>query len=126
MWAISQDTSAFAVGQWGVEVWVVDQPGAKAVLTRASFQVLAGLGTGAPTGDVRSIAQQAVENIEAYLVNPTNLSAGAYKINNRELTRYPLSELRGMLRYWKQRLKEENIRASGRHGQIGKRINVFF
>jgi hypothetical protein len=31
-----------------------------------------------------------------------------------------------MLRYWKQRLKEENIRASGRHGQIGKRINVFF
>lgn len=124
-WLLSQDTTAFVAGQWALEVWAVDANGVKTVLTVVSFTISASVANGG-TSDKRSTAQKAVENIEAYLSNPTNLSAASYTINNRSLSRWPLAELRGLLSYWKQQLKNENIRASGRTGVIGKRIEVRF
>ena len=122
-WLLSQDTSAFAPGQWGLEIWTVDAKGVKNVLTSVSFSISASVGNGG-SNDLRSTAQIAVEALESYLSTPANMKAGSYKINNRELTRWPLSELRGLLSFWKQQLRNENVRASGRGGVMGKRIEV--
>jgi hypothetical protein len=123
-WLITQDTSAFVPGQWAAEIWAVDSFGSKSVLTTVSFTITPSIAVGG-SNDQRSQAQRAVENIEAYLANPNNFAAASYKINNRELQRYSIAELRDLLGYWKTRLREENIRASGRRGVIGRRIEVF-
>jgi len=123
LWIITQDSSAFPPGQWGVEIWVVDEDDNKTVLTTVSFEVALSLANGAPS-DLRSTAAKAVAAIECYLSDPKNITAGAYKINNRELTRYSISELKTLLRFWNQRLRSENIRSNGRQGVIGRRIEV--
>jgi hypothetical protein len=125
VFTITQDSSAFPVGQWGLEIWEVDVAGNKDVLTTVSFEVVASVANGG-SNDVRSRAAKAVESIEAYLADPTNSAAASYKIKDRELSRYSIAELRNLLGFWKTRLREENIKARGRRGLIGRRINVFF
>lgn len=48
---------------------------------------------GAATLDNRSFARIALTNVEAYLVNPNNISSAQYKIADRELSRIPIGDL---------------------------------
>lgn len=48
---------------------------------------------GAATLDNRSFARTALTNVEAYLVNPNNISSAQYKIADRELSRIPMGDL---------------------------------
>ncbi len=55
------------------------------IIVRPSF--------GAATLDTRSSARRALEAVEAYLHDPTNLAAAKYAIAGRSLDRIPLPEL---------------------------------
>lgn len=52
---------------------------------------------GAATLDTRSSARKALEAVEAYLADPSNLTAAKYQIAGRSLDRFPLTDL------WKHR-----------------------
>lgn len=48
---------------------------------------------GAATLDTRSSARKALEAVEAYLADPSNLTAAKYEIAGRSLDRFPLTDL---------------------------------
>lgn len=120
---ISVDTTAWTPGAYLVEMRSV-LAGVTKVLARHPLNIRPAL-TAYPAGaDLRSEAEKAIANIEAMLAGGATLEARKYKINNRELERYSISELMHLLGYWKRRLASERRKAAGISG-LGPRIETY-
>ena len=61
--------------------------------------------------DTRSKARIALDNIEAYLIDPNNLAASSYSIGGRSLSRWPRSELLVEREKWLAEVRDENSTA---------------
>jgi hypothetical protein len=83
-------TEAWTAGSYS---WRSQVSKAGEVFTVGSGTIAVQAAFSASTLDNRSFARIALSNIEAYLVNPANLSAAQYKIADRELSRIPIGEL---------------------------------
>lgn len=76
---------------------------------------------GAATLDDRSFARIALANIEAYLLNPANLSAAQYKIADRELQRIPRGDLLKERDKFRREVIQEDTAANIARGLPDKR-----
>jgi hypothetical protein len=76
---------------------------------------------GVATLDNRSFARIALANIEAYLVNPANLSSAQYKIADRELSRIPMGDLLAMRDKLRMEVTQEDAAAHIARGLPDKR-----
>jgi hypothetical protein len=63
---------------------------------------------GAATLDTRSSARKALEAVEAYLLDPNNLTAAEYQIAGRSLKRIPLPELQSHANWLRQQVARED------------------
>ena len=120
--SISEDTAAWQPGYYILEIRETVS-GIVSVLSRKRIIVQQSIDQIAAGSDVRSTAQKAVENIEAMLSGSASLEARRYRINNRELERYSVSELLQLLSFWRHRLSLETRKAEG-ISSLGPRIEV--
>jgi hypothetical protein len=61
--------------------------------------------------DLRSLARQSLDAINAYLANPANLQAASYSISGRTLSRYPRAELLAERSKWQAEVAREEAAA---------------
>lgn len=61
--------------------------------------------------DLRSTARKALDAINAYLADPTNLAAASYAIAGRNLSRWPRAELLAERGKWQAEVARENAAA---------------
>lgn len=119
--------ASIATGDWlpGVYAYEIREvlSGVTIVLMRSAITVGAALTTITDGTDMRSNAAKAVANIEAMLSGTASLEARRYRINNRELERYSVSELLTLLSFWRRELAKEERKAAGRN-ELGGRIEV--
>jgi hypothetical protein len=78
----------------GTYSWIRRISGADGTFTtgEGSIVVLPNLAL-AVAQDARSYAKKALDNIEAYLIDPNNIAAASYSIGGRSLSRWSRSEL---------------------------------
>ena len=105
VWELSLDSTAWAGGNYLFEVWATDSAtGAKRCLGQFPLTVTASIMTQGAGFDPRSAAKRNVDALQAYLgqigVSDQDQTVLKYRINNRELENYPISEIRSLLRYW--------------------------
>lgn len=106
VWEVSLDSTAWIGGNYLFEVWVTETvTGCNRCLGRFPLTVAASILTQGAGFDPRSQAQKNVDALQAYLgqigVADQDQTVLKYRINNRELENYPLSEIRMLLRYWR-------------------------
>lgn len=116
-WNISTSTTAWDAGVYRWQAWATEADASVAVIAEGTLDLDAPL----TVGDVRDPARKVVENIEAMIAGNASQGVRSYKINNRELERYSVSELLALLSYWKAQARRE----SGTGG-LGPRISVRF
>lgn len=120
--SIAQNTSGWAPGEY---IWQASSTldGSVDLTPTQSLTILPSLLNIANGTDVRSIAQKAVEMLEASLSSNASAEVELYKINNRELRRYSIKERLDLLSYWKRQLSKEARKAAGISG-LGPRIQT--
>jgi hypothetical protein len=119
--SIAADTAGWTAGFYKWQAWATYVDATKAIITTGNVDVDAALAV----GDVRSDARKMVEMIEAMMAGNASEGVRRYRINNRELERYSVSELMQLLSYWRERMKREERTAAGRSA-LGPRISVRF
>lgn len=89
--ATAEQTANWAPGAYS---WVAAavKDGERYTLDQGALQILPDP-TSATALDTRSSARIALENVEAYMANASNLAAASYSIAGRTLSRHSLSEL---------------------------------
>ena len=115
--SISADTSAWQAGAYAWQAWATFADSSKRIIATGTLDLADALGV----GDVRSNARKMVEMIESMMAGNASEGVRRYRINNRELERYSVTELMQLLSYWKQRVRRENGQ-----GGLGPRITVRF
>jgi hypothetical protein len=118
---ISASTVDWMAGLYVWQAWATYPDATKAIIATGNVD----LDDALAVGDVRSVARKNVEAIEAMLSNNAGEGVRRYRINNRELERYSVSELMQLLSYWRERMKREERVAAGR-SSLGPRISVRF
>lgn len=108
-WKLSEDTAGWPVGAYAWQVWT-ESAGGRCVTGSGRLQIAADLATLDAGADPRSVAEKNVEAIEAMLGGTANLSTKRYRINNRELEKYSISELMQLLEYWKSQVRAKKPR----------------
>ena len=125
-WLIRADSKNWLPGDYQFEIWADDANGNRVFIDRGAFTVTASLS--GPQIDTRSIAQRNVDALEAYLSGVgqpgADQSVAEYKIKDRELRNYTLSEIRLLLGYWRRRLIREQREAMGLRGRPGIKVFV--
>lgn len=116
-WSISTATTAWTAGVYRWQAWATEADASVAVIAEGTFDLEAPLAV----GDVRDPARKVVENIEAMIAGNASQGVRSYKINNRELERYSISELLSLLSYWKAQARRERG-----NGGLGPRISLRF
>jgi hypothetical protein len=119
--SLSASTAEWTAGLYVWQAWATYPDASKAIIGTGNVHVDAPLAV----GDVRSVARKNVEAIEAMLSKNADEGVRRYRINNRELERYSVSELMQLLSYWRERMKREERLAAGR-SSLGPRISVRF
>lgn len=115
--SIAADTAAWTAGTYAWQAWATYADASKKIIGSGTLDLADALGV----GDVRSNARKMVEMIEAMMAGNASEGVRRYRINNRELERYSVSELMQLLSYWRAQVKREN-----RNGGLGPRIAVRF
>jgi hypothetical protein len=118
---ISASTVEWTAGLYVWQAWATYPDATTAIIATGHVQLDAALAV----GDVRSNARKMVEMIEAMMAGNASEGVRRYRINNRELERYSVSELMQLLSYWRERMKREERLAAGR-SSLGPRISVRF
>lgn len=116
-WNLSEDTAGWAVGAYAWQVWT-ESPGGRCVASSGRLQIAADLATVDAGEDPRTLAEKNVEALEAMLGGTANLSTKRYRINNRELEKYSISELMQLLEYWKGQVRAKKPRREGPHLRV--------
>lgn len=119
--AISEDTAEWVPGAYAWQAWATDTDGIVAVIARGQLDIEDALGV----GDIRTPARKMVQMIEDMMAGNASAGVRRYRINNRELERYSVSELLQLLSYWKNQQKREERVEAGR-SILGPRISVRF
>jgi hypothetical protein len=119
--SLTADTATWTAGLYVWQAWATNADATKSIIATGNVDLADALAV----GDVRSVARQNVEAIESMLSKNAGEGVRRYRINNRELERYSVSELMQLLSYWRERMKREERVAAGR-SSLGPRISVRF
>ncbi len=120
-WTGEELTAEWAPGFYEWQAWASYDDGFMQVISRGNFKLEDSLGI----GDRRSTARRNIEAIQSMLEGNAGEGVRRYRINNRELERYSVSELLQLLSYWKAELKREERAEAGR-STLGPSIAVRF
>lgn len=120
-WTVSVDTSDMPAGLYALQIWATLTDGAVKIAGKMSLTLEAALSE----GDTRSQARIAYENIKAMLAGQAKEGVKRYKINNRELERYSMSELLALKSHFGAEVRNEERKKAGRDS-LGPRILVNF
>lgn len=119
------DTSAWAAGDYRLEVWGTDDTGAKKVLETGTVSVLASIQSMPSGTDLKTDAEKALAAIRAKLAGDISSGVKSYEINGRRLERYSVGELLSLEKYFADRVMREKRRARGL-STLGPRIEMRF
>lgn len=117
-WAITQETDEWAAGLYKWEAWIHTTAG-KSVGGSGRFTLTASLASAEDGADNRTLAEKNIEALETMLSGKASSGVKRYRINNRELENYSLTELTDLLTYWKGVRRRERSR-----GRLGPNIRV--
>ena len=107
------DTSEFEAGNYAIEIWAVTG-GGRVLIHRARLRLNESIASQAEAVDQRSQAERIVAAIEDYIERGASSPHRRYRINNREIERYAISELMNLLSYYKQIVASERRKRTGR------------
>lgn len=91
--AVNVSAATSATWTAGDYAWRAQVALAGDVFTVGEGRITVAPSFGAATLDTRSSARRALEAVEAYLADPSNLTAAKYMIAGRSLDRFPLPDL---------------------------------
>jgi hypothetical protein len=117
LWSLAEDTTGWPAGAYAWQLWS-ESPGGRCVLGSGRLQLAADLSALEAGADTRSTAEKNVEALEAMLGGNANLSTKRYRINNRELEKYSITELMQLLDYWKGQVRAKKPRRDGPHLRV--------
>lgn len=120
-WLHLLNTEAMPPGVYALEILATYAGGEKSVVWRETVKLNRAPGQ----GDVRSEARIALDNIRAVLAKQASEGVQRYRINNRELWRYSIAELKDLEAFWAQKVRDEDRKNSGKTG-LGPKILVQF
>ena len=104
-WSFTFQTEGWPSGLYWMEVNAEDALGTKWNVTRERVEIKPSLSQ--LPEDSTTQAERMVTMIEACLAGNASAGVQSYKINNRELSRYSISELLKLLGFYKNRLSME-------------------
>jgi len=121
-------TLTLATGAWtpGEYVWEEIQTtttGTVSMIELRRLTLRAPLSSIAAGTDIRSLAEITVAMLQASLSGSQTAEVQLYRINNRELRRYPIQERLQLLNFWQLRLQRERRKAAGISG-LGPRLQT--
>lgn len=117
-------TSAWAAGEYAWSSWV-EKVGARQIVRQGQLTIAPDPATASPGTDTRSSAETALTAIDAYLANRANDGAASYRIADRELRRYTISELMSLRAMYVSEVQRER-KAAGLVKNGGGTIRVRF
>lgn len=115
--SIAASTTAWTAGFYAWQAWATYSDSSTAIISSGTLTLDDVLGV----GDVRSQAQKIVDMIDAQMAGNASEAVRRYKINNRELERYSVSELLQLRSFWQAKVLKES-----RGSSLGPRIAVRF
>lgn len=115
--SLTQATDAWAAGVYAWQLWVTNA-GGKSLCGSGRMIVAASLENLEAGADTRTVAERNIEALEAMIGGTANLTTKRYRINNRELEKYSISELITLLEYWKKQRRAERPRRQGPHIRV--------
>ena len=121
-WVARFDTASWTVGDYVVQSVATDGTD-RWTIEKTPLTIEETPNAVAPGTDPRTTAARMVSMIEAMMAGNAGEGVKRYKINNRELERYSVSELIQMLSYWRARLASE-VRKSQHRSTLGTRVEV--
>ena len=110
-WVFRTQTEGWAPGLYWLEIFAEDALGNKWKVIRERIELKPSLAQ--LPEDNLTPTERMVQMIEACLAGNATAGVQSYKINNRELSRYSISELLKLLGYYKNRLTTERRTARG-------------
>lgn len=120
-WSADIATNGWPAGHYAVQVWASFKDGTTSVVATDRLELAPALGL----GDPRSQARIALDNIKAMLAGQAKEGVRRYRINNRELERYSVTELLAMKSHFAAEVIREERRERGRNA-LGPRIIAQF
>lgn len=123
-------TSGWGVGMyiWEIMQTYADAESGQTVtarIERQRFYLAASVSSMSAGAVVATTAQKAVWMLEQSLSGNATAEVQQYKINNRELRRYPIPERLQLLAFWRREVQRERRVASGK-SSLGSGIKVSF
>ena len=114
------DSAEWLGGSYQFEIWGTRTDASRGLIGRFPLTVEASIvGSGAGL-DLRTQTEKIVDALEAKIggigLSDEDQSVLKYRLNNRELENYPLSEMRGLLSFFRKRLIRERRKARGLTG----------
>lgn len=107
-------TTEWQAANYGYSVRAVHSPSGEVYeVDNGTIDVLGDMQT-ATGGDYRSHAQKVLDAVEAVIEGRATLDQERYRINNRELYRTPLSELRKLRAQYRAEVNREKAKACGK------------
>jgi hypothetical protein len=122
-WKFTIQTEGWPAGLYWLEIFAEDALGTKFAVIRERLEVKPSLAQ--LPEDSTTPTERMVQMIEACLAGNASQGVQSYKINNRELSRYSISELLKLLGYYKNRLSMER-RTARNQSPLGPSIRFRF
>jgi hypothetical protein len=110
----SVSTENLEPGIYGLEVWATIS-GKKTLIRQTRLVLKASIATQGSNVDQRSQAERIVAAIEDYIERGAQSPNRRYRINNREIERYMISELLKLLDYYKRIAASEKRKRTGQN-----------
>jgi hypothetical protein len=99
-WSLAVDTAAWSPGVYSWQLWLTT-PAGKSVGASGKLTIEPSLADVEAGADNRTTAEKNIEAIETLLAGKATNATKRYRINNRELESYSITELLDLLKYWK-------------------------
>jgi hypothetical protein len=110
-WTVNVDTSAWPAGNYVLQVWATFTDDTTRIVGTDRLDLSAAVSV----GDPRSLARISFDNIKLMLAGQAKEGVKRYKINNRELERYTVSELLALKSHFAAEVIREERRERGRN-----------
>lgn len=120
-WAANIATDSLPAGNYSLEILATFTDGTKAVVWRDALTIRRAPGV----GEARSEARIALDNVNAMLRKTATEGVMRYRINNRELWRYSMADLKMLKADLVAEVRKEERLAKGR-SSLGPNIAVYF
>ncbi len=117
VFTLSEVTDGWTAGKYAWQLWV-ETPGGKSVCGSGRIDIAASLADIEPGTDTRTTAEKNIEAIETMLAGKASSATKRYRINNRELESYGITELLQLLEYWKTERRKERGPRRPRHLRV--------